>query len=147
MQRRLRVVGLAAAVFGLLAGMRTIMAVPSAGPMIAEVYGGGGNSGATLTRDFIELANAGSDAASVAGWSVQYLPASPSPTSQWQVTNLSGAVPAGGRYLIGEAQGADRLFTKEIEDLVVVNQQDVLLCHWIRFGVQEKENLHTRKGF
>ena len=106
MQRRLRVVGSAAAVIGLLAGMPTVMAVPSAGPMIAEVYGGGGNSGATLTRDFIELGNAASEAASVAGWSVQYLPASPSPTSQWQVTMLSGAVPARGRYLIGEAQGA-----------------------------------------
>ncbi|NEE48915.1 hypothetical protein G3M55_30495, partial [Streptomyces sp. SID8455] len=33
-------------------------AAPSATAVISEVYGGGGNSGATLTRDFIELANA-----------------------------------------------------------------------------------------
>src|SRR5262245_28491415 len=95
MQRRLREVGLAAAILGLLAGMSTVMAVPSTGLMIAEVYGGGGNSGATLTQDFIELGNAGSVAADVTGWSVQYLPASPSSTSQWQVTplSLSSAVP------------------------------------------------------
>src|SRR5262245_6690467 len=70
MQRRLREVGLAAAIFGLLAGMSTVMAVPSTGLMISEVYGGGGNAGATLTRDFIELGNAGTVAAPVDGWSV-----------------------------------------------------------------------------
>ena len=36
-----------------------IHAAPSPDAVISEVYGGGGNSGATLTRDFIELANAG----------------------------------------------------------------------------------------
>ncbi len=81
-------------------------AAPSASVMVAEVYGGGGNSGATLTNDFIELGNAAFTAAPVDTWSVQYLPASPSAASQWQVTPLTGSVPAGGRYLIGEAQGA-----------------------------------------
>ena len=56
--------------------------------MVAEVYGGGGNSGATLTNDFVELGNAGAAAVDVTGWSVQYLPAAPSPTSLWQVTPL-----------------------------------------------------------
>ena len=42
----------------------------------------------------------------VTGWSVQYLPASPGPSTLWQVTPLGGDVPPGGRYLIGEAQGA-----------------------------------------
>lgn len=37
-------------------------ATPSATAVISEVYGGGGNSGATLTRDFVELGNAGSAA-------------------------------------------------------------------------------------
>src|SRR5262245_49991630 len=59
MQQRLREIGVVAAVFGLLAGMSTVKALPSTGLMIAEVYGGGGNSGATLTQDFIELGNAG----------------------------------------------------------------------------------------
>ncbi|MFG2954978.1 endonuclease/exonuclease/phosphatase family protein [Streptomyces sp. NPDC048291] len=81
-------------------------ATPSATAVLAEVYGGGGNSGATLTRDFVELGNAGSAAYSLAGYSVQYLPGSPSASSQWQVTALSGAVAPGGRFLVAESQGS-----------------------------------------
>ena len=81
-------------------------AAPSTTVMVAEVYGGGGNSGAQLTRDFIELGNSGSANVSLSGWSVQYLPASPGATTQWQITALTGDITAGGRYLIGEAQGA-----------------------------------------
>jgi predicted extracellular nuclease len=70
---------------------------------ISQVYGGGGNSGATLTNDFIELRNTSASAVDVTGWSVQY--ASAAGTS-WQVTVLSGSVPAGGHYLVQEAAGA-----------------------------------------
>ncbi|MFF9772816.1 endonuclease/exonuclease/phosphatase family protein [Streptomyces sp. NPDC013978] len=80
-------------------------AAPSASAVIGEVYGGGGNSGATLVRDFVELGNAGSAAYDLAGYSVQYLPGSPSASSQWQVTALSGSIAPGGRYLIAEAAG------------------------------------------
>ena len=83
----------------------TANAVPSTGAVIAEVYGGGGNAGATLTNDFIELGNRGAAAASLAGWSVQYLPAVPSAGSQWQVTPLTGSVAVAGRYLVQEAAG------------------------------------------
>jgi hypothetical protein len=72
--------------------------------VVNEVYGGGGNSGATYTNDFIEIANRGSAAASVDGWSVQYH--SSSASGAWQVTQLSGSIPAGGLYLVGEAQGS-----------------------------------------
>src|SRR5262245_11800497 len=71
--------------------------------VVAEVYGGGGNSGATLTNDFVELGNRGTAPVSVAGWSVQYLPATPGPTTTWQVTSLSGSIAPGGRYLVQEA--------------------------------------------
>jgi predicted extracellular nuclease len=71
--------------------------------VISQVYGGGGNSGATLTNDFIEIFNRGVAAVDVTGWSVQYASAS---GSTWQVTALSGVIPAGGYYLIQEAQGA-----------------------------------------
>ena len=40
--------------------------------VISQVYGGGGNSGATLKNDFIELFNLGGAAVNVTGWSVQY---------------------------------------------------------------------------
>jgi DNA/RNA endonuclease G (NUC1) len=71
--------------------------------VISQVYGGGGNSGATFTNDFIELFNPGSQAVSVAGWSVQY---ASSVGTTWQVTNLTGSIPAGGYYLVQESQGA-----------------------------------------
>ncbi|MFI8005988.1 endonuclease/exonuclease/phosphatase family protein [Streptomyces sp. NPDC086010] len=80
-------------------------AAPSSSAVISEVYGGGGNSGATLTRDYIELANAGGSAFALSGLSVQYLPGTPSAGSLWQVSTLSGAVAPGGRYLVAEAAG------------------------------------------
>jgi predicted extracellular nuclease len=78
----------------------------SSSAVISEVYGGGGNSGATLTRDFVELANRSTNAYALNGYSIQYLPASPSAGSQWQVTALNGSLPAGGTYLVSEAAGS-----------------------------------------
>ncbi|MFD7866420.1 endonuclease/exonuclease/phosphatase family protein [Streptomyces sp. NPDC059783] len=80
-------------------------AAPSSTVVISEVYGGGGNSGATLTRDFVELAGVGSGTFDLSGYSVQYLPGAPSAGSLWQVSALSGSVAAGGRYLVAEAAG------------------------------------------
>ncbi|MET7648073.1 endonuclease/exonuclease/phosphatase family protein [Streptomyces sp. NPDC005426] len=80
-------------------------AAPSSTAVISEVYGGGGNSGATLTRDFVELANSGSAAYDLSGFSVQYLPGAPSAGSLWQVSALTGSVAPGGRYLVAEAAG------------------------------------------
>ncbi|MGF1340324.1 endonuclease/exonuclease/phosphatase family protein [Streptomyces flavovirens] len=80
-------------------------AAPSSSAVISEVYGGGGNSGATLTRDFIELANASSEPFALSGLSIQYLPGAPSAGSLWQVTALSGAVAPGGHYLVAQSAG------------------------------------------
>ena len=41
--------------------------------VINEVYGGGGNSGATWTHDFVELLNPTSTDVSVKGWKLEYL--------------------------------------------------------------------------
>jgi DNA/RNA endonuclease G (NUC1) len=71
--------------------------------VISQVYGGGGNSGATLKNDFIEIFNPTATAISVAGWSVQY--ASNSGTT-WQVTLLAGTVQPGQYYLVQQAAGA-----------------------------------------
>lgn len=40
--------------------------------VISQVYGGGGNAGATHTHDFVEIFNRGSDPVNIANWSVQY---------------------------------------------------------------------------
>jgi len=71
--------------------------------VISQVYGGGGNAGATLRNDFIELHNIGSGVASLEGWSVQY--ASAAGTS-WQVTALHGTLAAGQFYLVQESKGS-----------------------------------------
>ncbi|MEU2780104.1 lamin tail domain-containing protein, partial [Streptomyces sp. NPDC007162] len=73
--------------------------------LIAEVYGGGGNSGATYTNDFVELGNAGSGSVDLSGYSVQYLPGAPTASSKWQSTPLTGSLAGGGRYLVQEAAG------------------------------------------
>lgn len=72
--------------------------------VISQVYGGGGNVGATLTNDFIELFNAGATAVDLSGWSVQY--ASATGTGTWAVTPLTGSIAPGGYYLIQQAAGA-----------------------------------------
>ena len=71
--------------------------------VISEVYGGGGNSGATLTNDFIELYNRGTTTVPLDGWTVRY--ASSGGTS-WQQTVLSGSIEPGQNYLVEEAAGA-----------------------------------------
>ncbi|GAA4994441.1 endonuclease/exonuclease/phosphatase family protein [Kitasatospora paranensis] len=88
-----------------LVPLPSAVAAPSADAVISEVYGGGGNSGAVLKNDFIELANKGGAAFGLDGWSVQYISGTPGATSQWGVTPLTGAVAPGGRFLIAEAAG------------------------------------------
>lgn len=90
---------------GALAVPGVASAAPSPDVVVAEVYGGGGNSGATLTNDFVEIGNAGAAPVDLTGFSVQYLPSSASAASPWQVTPLIGAVAPGGRYLVQQAQG------------------------------------------
>ena len=70
--------------------------------VLAEVYAAGGNSGAAYTNDYVELFNRGASPVAVDGWTLQY--ASAAGTS-WQSTALSGAIPAGGRYLVQLASG------------------------------------------
>ena len=68
--------------------------------VISQVYGGGGNSGATLTHDFIELYNRGASAVDISEWSLQY----DSPTSTGAFRNLhgfpNGTVIQPGKYLL-----------------------------------------------
>ncbi|WP_328958381.1 lamin tail domain-containing protein [Kitasatospora purpeofusca] len=71
--------------------------------VISQVYGGGGNSGAPYTNDFVELYNRGTTPVSVTGWTVQYASAA---GSSWSRTTLSGTIAPGKYYLVQEAAGA-----------------------------------------
>ena len=81
----------------------TIPPPPPAGILvISQVYGGGGNSGATHRNDFVELFNRGASPAAISGWTVQYASAS---GSGWSATGLSGVILPGQYYLIQEGTG------------------------------------------
>jgi len=77
--------------------------------VISQVYGGGGNSGATHTHDFVELFNRGTSTVSLVGWSIQY--ASATGTGNFgantgQITPLSGLLAPGQYLLVQEASTA-----------------------------------------
>ena len=77
---------------------------PTSEVVISQVYGGGGNSGATLKNDFIELYNRSASPVTLTGWSVQY--ASATGTTWTNKTDLAGIIQPGQYYLIQEAAGA-----------------------------------------
>ncbi len=85
-----------------------LVAVPfargaTANVVVSQVYGGGGNAGATYANDFVELLNRGSSAVDVTGWTIQY--ASSTATS-WQATPLTGSIQPGRYYLVQLASTA-----------------------------------------
>ena len=92
----------------LVVALAALLLLPSAatastsGIVFSQVYGGGGNSGATFRNDFVELFNAGSAPADLSGWSVQYATAS---GTSWQTTPLSGSIGPGRYFLVQLASG------------------------------------------
>ncbi|MBA3367057.1 MAG: ExeM/NucH family extracellular endonuclease [Actinobacteria bacterium] len=92
--------GLAAVFLGLVGAQLASAASPDI--VISQVYGGGGNTGATLKNDFIELFNGGTAPVEVSTWSVQY---ASSAGSSWARTNLAGTIQPGRYYLVKQAAG------------------------------------------
>ncbi|MDP3820857.1 MAG: ExeM/NucH family extracellular endonuclease [Burkholderiales bacterium] len=85
----------------LLAGLAQ---ASTSGVVVSQIYGGGGNTGATLRNDFVELFNAGAAPVSLNGWSVQYAAAG---GTSWAVTPLTNVLLQPGQYyLVQQAQGA-----------------------------------------
>ncbi|MCU7615254.1 lamin tail domain-containing protein [Chryseobacterium sp. GMJ5] len=84
-------------------GMVAISAFSNAQIVINEVYGGGGNSGATLINDFIELKNIGSSSVTLTNATIQY--ASAAGTFNQYHTLPTITLTPGQTYLIQEAAG------------------------------------------
>src|SRR4051812_3819463 len=72
--------------------------------VISQVYGAGGNTGATLNHDYVELYNKGAAGVDLTGWSIQYT--SSTGTAWTNTTALSGTIQPGGYFLIQESGGA-----------------------------------------
>jgi predicted extracellular nuclease len=67
--------------------------------VISEAYLSGGSAGAAYANKYVELFNPTASAVSLAGWSLQYRPAT-SIGAATSVVPLSGSVAAGAHYLI-----------------------------------------------
>jgi DNA/RNA endonuclease G (NUC1) len=70
---------------------------------ISQIYGGGGNTGATYTNDYVELYNPTANNISVTGWSLQY--ASAAGTSWTNKQPIGGVIGPGEYYLVALASG------------------------------------------
>jgi predicted extracellular nuclease len=75
----------------------------SAQVVISQIYGGGGNSGATYKQKYVELFNAGSASVTLTGKSIQY--ASSAGTNWSGKVNLSGSIAANGYFLVVVGSG------------------------------------------
>lgn len=84
----------------------TVSAASADHVVISQVYGGGGNSGATYSHDFIELYNPTEQPVSLADWKVRYASAAGEFSNTNNVTTLTGTIAPGGYYLIGQASTA-----------------------------------------
>ncbi len=107
LSRRLTIAAVAASAACLLgAGLSTPALANPAGTdvVIDEVYGGGGNSGAPVTNDYIELYNPTDAPISLSGWSVTYYSKAGNSGGS---TTLASSIPAHGYYLVGESAGSN----------------------------------------
>jgi predicted extracellular nuclease len=101
--------------FGSLLVLTGLLPVGAAVPVLAvspdvvisQVYGGGGNSGATYTHDYVELFNRGTTSVSLTSYSLQYGSTTGNiGATTTTSTPLSGSIAAGQYALVQEAPGA-----------------------------------------
>ena len=89
--------------FALLATVVPSAVGASGGVVVSQIYGGGGNAGASYANDFVELFNPGASSVDLTGWSIQYASAA---STSWQPTALSGSIGPGRSYLVQLASTA-----------------------------------------
>ncbi|MGW2142929.1 ExeM/NucH family extracellular endonuclease [Nonomuraea bangladeshensis] len=73
--------------------------------VISQVYGGGGNSGAPFTNDYVELFNRSAAPVPLDGWSVQYTSATGTGNFAANTAALSGTLAPGQYHLVQLAAG------------------------------------------
>ncbi|WP_447951979.1 InlB B-repeat-containing protein [Chryseobacterium koreense] len=70
--------------------------------VISQIYGGGGNTGATFKNDYVEIFNRGSSNQSLNGWSIQQASAT---GNSWSVTPLTNFTLKPGQYYLIQLAG------------------------------------------
>jgi uncharacterized protein len=111
---------IASMVLGLLPVRATVFAA-SPDIVISQVYGGGGNSGAPYTNDFVELFNHSQQAVSLNGWSIQYASAAGTGNfgaNSGQLTELGDVSLQPGQYLLVQEAGGANGATLPAPDVV-----------------------------
>jgi len=109
---------LTSAVLAMAAALATATAAAStSGVVISQIYGGGGNSNAVYTNDFIELFNAGSAPVDIGGWSVQYASATGGTWNNLTALPTGTTLQPGQYFLIQEASGGANGGTLPTPDL------------------------------
>src|SRR5947209_9272420 len=88
------------------AGVSSARAATETGIIISQVYGGGGNSGAVYTNDFIELFNPTSSSITLSGYSIQYGGATTTTNLAVNPLPATVTIAPGQFYLIQAAAGA-----------------------------------------
>jgi hypothetical protein len=78
----------------------TLSALAQTRLVISQMYGGGGNSGAPYTYDFLELFNPTGSAINITGYSLQYVNAT---GTAWNAVALPSATIAPGHYYLIQA--------------------------------------------
>ena len=102
--QRIGALAIAALVSTTVVAPQATAAPDGSAAVISEVYGGGGNSGAPFTNDFIELYNPTDADIDLTDWSVEYFSAKGGSGGKH---DLTGTLPAGGHFLIQEDGGGN----------------------------------------
>jgi hypothetical protein len=93
------------------------------GLVISQVYGGGGNTGAPLTHDFVELRNRTASPINLAGLSLQYQSGG---GTTWAVSAaLSGVIPANGYFLVQFAGGSTGVALPTPDQVIMTSPQNL----------------------
>ena len=79
----------------------------SAGLVITQIFGGGGNSGAPYNQDYVELFNGTGSAINLTGYTLQYASSGGNfSNANGQTTALAGSIASGQFFLVGLGFGA-----------------------------------------
>jgi hypothetical protein len=88
-------------------------------PVISQVYGGGGNTGAIFSNDFIEIFNPGAQSIDLSSFSLQYSSAT---GSTWNsLIPLSGIIPAKRYFLVQLAGGSNGISLPTPDMVATIN--------------------------